>query len=305
MVKRMEKRSARILAFILALIMVGSVLAYAFRNPSKPEERKIEFDMGEDWRDWLKYLPNGTGYVVFYNFTEENETLRRFMYNSTTELINPYVFRDFRPTFAFFSKMLIYDGNNYLIDVNKMKVYFAYQQKDRYKNFTFKTTSSAGRLYTLIDEIHPVVLAYPNYAKGVVDVITNESVGLDYTNYTDRLNGSFSYAIMFLGSLAMQTVQSNGTPMADFYFEGYRMNNTTFEKVVGIHFLGNYFFVKTNETANKTEYYYYKNYDDGFSVAVMGCDNLTNLTSINPEIRSLVIRFENIENLMPENESVS
>ncbi len=295
MAKAHERRSARLLAFILALIMVASVLAYAFRNPSKPEEREIKFDMGESWRDWIRYLPNTTEYIFYFNYTEKNETLRSFIYNKTLDNINPYVFRDFRPTLPYFSKMMIFDAYNYLIDLNRSKVYFAYKQKDIYRNFTMKVGVSAGRIYTLIDGMHPVVLAYPHYAKMIVDVITNNSTSFidDYGNYTSRINGSFSYAFIIAGETAKRTLTDNGTPIADFYFEGYRMNGSIYEKVVGIHFTRYYFFVKTNETLNKTAYYYYENYDDRFSIAIMGSYNFTNLTTLMPEMRTVIIKFGN------------
>ena len=295
MAKAHERKSARLLAFVLALIMVASALVYAFRNPSKPEEREIKFDMGKDWKDWIRYLPNGTGYIVYLNYTEKNETLKKFIYNKTLNNVNPYVFREFRPTINYFRSMMIFDYYNYLIDLNRSKVYFAYKQKDVYKNFTLKTGFAVGRLYTVVDETHPVILAYPSYAKAVIDVITGNSTGFteDYGNYTSRINGSFSYAFILAGDMAKSTLTDNGTPIADFYFEGYRMNGSVYEKVVGIHFLRYYFFVKTNETANKTVYYYYKNYDDGFSIAVMGSYNFTNLTQLMPEMRTVIIKFGN------------
>ncbi|WP_456327430.1 hypothetical protein [Archaeoglobus sp.] len=295
MAKAHERKSARLLAFVLALIMVASALVYAFRNPSKPEEREIKFDMGEDWKDWIMYLPNGTGYIVYLNYTEKNETLKKFIYNRTLNNINPYVFRDFRPTINYFRSMMIFDYYNYLIDLNRSKVYFAYKQKDVYKNFTLKTGVSAGRLYTVVDETHPVILAYPSYAKKVIDTITGNSTSFneEYGNYTSRINGSFSYAFILAGDTAKSALTDNGTPIADFYFEGYRMNGSVYEKVVGIHFLRYYFFVKTNKTANKTAYYYYENYDDGFSMAVMGSYNFTNLTQLMPEMRTVIIKFGN------------
>jgi len=295
MAKAHERKSARLLAFVLALIMVASALVYAFRNPSKSEEREIKFDMGKDWKDWIRYLPNGTGYIVYLNYTEKNETLKKFIYNKTLNNVNPYVFREFRPTINYFRSMMIFDYYNYLIDLNRSKVYFAYKQKDVYKNFTLKTGFAVGRLYTVVDETHPVILAYPSYAKAVINVITGNSTGFteDYGNYTSRINGSFSYAFILAGDMAKSTLTDNGTPIADFYFEGYRMNGSVYEKVVGIHFLRYYFFVKTNETANKTVYYYYKNYDDGFSIAVMGSYNFTSLTQLMPEMRTVIIKFGN------------
>ncbi len=298
MTKAHEKRSARYLAFILALIMVASVLAYAFRNPSKAEERCIKFDMGKTWKDWLKYLPNETGYILYFDYTEKNETLRNYIYNRTVHYIynisrNPYVFRDFRPTIAYFKSMMIVDLYNYLIDVNKSKVFFVYRYKDTYKNVTMKIGTSVGRIYAMVDDVHPVILAYPVYARIIIDLMENNgnSFFYSYQNYTSRINGSFSYAIILAGDTARNSLTDNGTPISDFYFEGYRMNGTTYEKVVGIHFTKYYFFMKTNETTNRTRYYYYKNYEDGFSLAVMGSGNFTDLTRLMPEIRTIVIKF--------------
>ncbi len=283
-----EKRSARILALILAVIMVASALVYIFRSPSVKEGREIKFDMGNEWNDWIKYLPNSTEYVIYANLREKNETLKVFIYNQTIENLNPYVFRDFRPTS--FEKIMIIDYYNYLIDVNRSKVYFAYQMKDKYKNFTLKTGISAGRFYTVVDETHPVILAHPKYAKAIIDSIHDSENFTSKYNYTSRIDGKFSYVFIVAGDLAKRTLTDNGTPIADFYFEGYRMNGSIYEKVVGIHFLKYYFFA--NKTENVT-YYYYKNYDDYFSIARIGSYNLYNLTIIMPEIRTVIIKFGN------------
>ncbi len=291
-----KKKTARVLAFILAVIMVASALVYAFRNPTKPEERKIKFDMGENFKDWLNYIPNDTGYLVYLNFTENNKTLAKYIYNRTSELIklNPYAFLNFRPTFYYFKKMMVLDYYNYLIDLNRSKVYFLSKESYRYKNFTIKL-GVCGRAYcAVVDEVHPVIFASPSYASKIIDVISgNESFNDTYGNYTSRINGSFSYAYILAGKLARETLTDNGTPIADFYFEGYRMNGSVYEKVVGIHFIRYYFFVKTNKTENETVYYYYKNYDDGFSIAKMGSYNLTDLTKVMPEIRTVIIKFGN------------
>ena len=302
MAKENKGRSARLLAFILALIMVASVLAYSFRNPSKPELREVKFDMGEDWRSWLEYIPNTTGYVVYFDYTEENDTLRSYIYNRTAHYIynvsqNPYLFRDFRPSIAFFSRMMITDLYNCLIDVNRSKVYFAYKHKDTYKNFTMKVGRVVRWLYAMVDEVHPVILANPLYAMKIIDLMDNgtDCFLKDYGKYTSRINGSFSYTFLLAGESAKRALTDNGTPIADFYFEGYRMNGSIYEKVVGMHFIGYYYFVKTNETLNRTTYYYYKNYDDRFSLAIMGSKNFTELTRLTPEIRTIIVKFNQTE----------
>lgn len=274
-----ERRSAKLLAFVLAMIMIASVLAYAFRNPSKTEQRFVKFEMGEDWRDWIKYLPNSS-YIVYFNYTEKNETLIGYEYNKTLEFVNP-VFGNFRPSLAYFKKMMIVDYFNYLIDVNRSRVYFSYNQKEDYKNFTMKIGASAGRLYAMVDEIHPVILAYPFYARYIIDSLNEPKIG-----YASRINGTFSYFIVLAGEKAMQALTDNGTPIADFYFEGYRMNGSVYEKVVGIHFIRYYFFAEMEE--NETAYYHYRNYN-GFSIAKIGSYNFTYLINAMPEIRTVKV----------------
>ena len=294
MAKIMETKSARILALILALIMVGSILAYAFRGPSKPEERTIKFDMGDSLRDWLRFIPNSTEYILYFNYSTDNRTLLSFIYNMTVYAIksmDPYAFGIFKPNnIGMFRQMLVGSPGLYLIDLENRKVYFAYKTKEEYYGYNVKIGSFAGRYYAMADEIHPVVYGYPDYVISTLQIIANHgngSIADKYGNYTSRINGTFNYAIMVVGETAKRTIQSNGTPVADFYFEGYRMNGTMFEKVVGIHFIGNYFFVKSNKTA----FYYCRNYNDGFSIAVMDDYNLTKLINTTPEIRSIIIKI--------------
>ena len=294
MAKMMEKKSARILAFILALIMIGSVLAYAFRGPSKPEERTVKFDMGDSLKDWLRYIPNSTEYIIYFNYTTTNETLLRLIYNATIKNLDPYAFTFFKPSYiGMFKRMLIGYPELYFIDLGKKKVYFSFDYKRNYYGYDVKIKRFESRYYAMTSEVHPVIYGYPYSVIDVLKVIANNGTSLvdKYGNYTRRINGSFDYAIIVTGKTAMNSIQSNGTPIADFYFEGYRMNETNgtrmFEKVVGIHFLGNYFFVHSNKTA----YYYCKNYEDGFSIAIMDDYNLTKLINTTPEIRSVIIKI--------------
>ncbi len=295
MVKRMEKKTARLLAFILALIMIGSVLVYAFRNPSKPEEREIKFDMGESWRDWIKYIPGETEYILFYDYGEKNKSLKFFIYNSTIRNVNLYVFRDLKPEFYYFKKLMICNMNTYLVDVGKTKVYFVYTRKDNYLGFDIKLGNVAGRIIALSAQTNPIVIGYPSYVAGVIRVIRGDEAGFyaKYKNYTDRIGDEFSYVTIVAGKLARTMFQSNNTSIADFYFEGYRINDSLFEKVVAIHFTGNYFFAKSREIENKTVYYYYENYEDGLSIATMASYDLEDLINTTPEIRTIIIKFGN------------
>ncbi len=287
----MEKKSARILAFLLALIMIGSVLAYAFRGPSKPEERAIKFDMGNSLKDWLRYVPNSTEYILYFNYTTQNETLLKLIYNATAKNIDPYAFYIFKPNYIeSFRRMLIGYPELFFIDLGRKKVYFAFKYERRYYGYDVKIGSFAKRYYAMVDEIHPVVYGYPDSVLNVLKVIANNgtSVEEEYGNYTRYINGTFDYAVLVTGKMAMSFIKSNGTPIADFYFAGYRMNGSMFEKVVGIHFIsGNYFFVHSNKTA----YYWCKNYNNGFSIAIMDDYNLTKLINTTPEIRAVIIKI--------------
>jgi len=285
---KLKKRSSKILALILVSVMIGSILTYAFTGTTKIEEREIKFEMGENLSDWLKYLPTQEQIVLFYNYQTENETLLQLIYNSTLNNIDPYILRVFKPDLPYYKKLLI-GQTIYFIDVGKMKVYFTTQSKREYSNYTVKVSNVFGRPLALVDEIHPVIIGNPETVVRVLDLINGNGTSLiDEYKYLTRINGSFDYAIIITGDLAKNTIISNNTPIADFYFEGYRMNGSLFEKVVGMHFIGNYFFVKSN----KTEYYFYENYEDGFSLVIMGDYNLTKLINTIPEIRSIQIKIE-------------
>jgi len=289
MANMMEKRSARIIAFLLALIMIGSVLAYAFRKPTKAEERRIVFDMGNDLKDWLRYVPNTTEFVMYFDYNTTNETLLNFMYNMTVKNIDPYAFYIFRPYVSSFKRFLIGSPELYFIDVGKQKVYFSYKEKRKYHGYDVLFGSFGRRTFALVEETHPVVYGYPESVIDVLNVMANNGTSLEkeYYNYTKRINGTFNFVMLVTGKVAENSVKSNGTPLADFYFEGFRMNGSMFEKVVAIHFLGNYFFVHSN----KTVYYRCKNYPGGFSVAVMDDYNLTKLINTTPEIRAIIIKM--------------
>ena len=285
---KFKKRSSKILALILALVMIGSILTYAFKGTTRIEEREIKFRMGKNLSDWLKYLPIQEQMLLFYNYQTENETLLQLIYNSTLNNIDPYLFRVFKPDLPYYNKLLI-GQTVYFIDVGKVKVYFTTQNKYEHMNYTVKVSNVFGRPLALVDEIDPVIIGNPETVIHVLNLINGNGTSLiDEYEYLTRINGSFDYAFIITGDLARSTIVSNNTPVADFYFEGYRMNGSLFEKVVGMHFIGNYFFVKSNET----EYYFYENYDDGFSLAIMGDHNLTKLINTIPEIRSIQIKIE-------------
>ncbi len=289
----MEKRSAKLLAFVMALIMIGSVMVLAFRATSRVEIRTIKFDMGSSLKSWLKYVPADSEYIAYFNYSTSNETMLEFLYNSTVSLLrnlDPYAFYIIRPnTLDSFKRLLVATPELFFIDVNRTKVYFALKQKVNYGGYTVELGRFIGRVYAFVDQIHPVVYGYPGDVLKVLNIVLGRNRSFEdvYSNYTSKIPGSFNYALILSGKAAEKSVKSNGTPVADFYFVGYRMNGSMFEKVIGVHFLGNYFFVKTN----KTEYCYCKNYPNGFSLAIMDDRNLTKLINTTPEIRAIIIKI--------------
>jgi len=288
-----EQKSVRALAFILALIMIGSVIAFAFRGTTRTELRTIKFDMGSNLRSFLNYVPSDCEYIAYFNYTTYNGTMLMFTYNSTVSIlrtIDPYAFYIIRPNdLQSFKRLLIATPELYFIDLNRSKVYFSFRQKVNYGGYTVKLEKFLGRPYALADEIHPAVYGYPVEVLKVINFILgrNKSFNDVYGNYTSRIPGNFNYAVILSGKAARESVRSNNTSVADFYFVGYRMNGSMFEKVVGIHFLGNYFFVRTKKVA----YCYCRNYPDGFSVAVMDDRNLTKLINTTPEIRAIIVKI--------------
>ncbi|RLI80161.1 hypothetical protein DRP05_01665 [Archaeoglobales archaeon] len=298
MAKKMETKSARILALILALIMVGSVLVYAFKGSTTVSEREIKFDMG-NFSNCMNYLPYGAQFVLYLSFKGLNEEsdLYTLVHNAFKSNIDPYTFNHIAfPNRVGIESIIIaeYPYPLYFVNVNKSKVFFAYEGQEEYKGYKIKLRQGAA----LLDQTSPFVLGYPTLVYGVVDLITqnNASVG-EYTyNYTTRIynftKADFNYAFMLYGDFAKDKITSNNTSVGDFYFAGFRMNGSVYEKVVAIHFTKNGFFVSTNETKNNTVYYYYQNYEDGLSIAKIGDYNLTKLFETNPEMRIVEIKME-------------
>ena len=299
MAKKMETKSARILALILALIMIGSVLVYAFKGSTKVSEREIKFEMG-GFASNLNYLPYGAQFVLYLNFKEldQESELYELVNDVFKSNVDPYTFNHIAfPTGVGIGSMVIaeYPYPLYFVNINKSKVYFAYEGQEEYKGYKMKLRQGVA----LVDQISPFVLGYPTLVYGVIDLINDGkpelSVGKFAYNYTKRIynytKADFNYAFIIYDEYAKATVRSNNTSVADFYFSGYRMNGSLYEKVVAIHFTKNGFFVSTNETKNNTVYYYYQNYDDGLSIAKIGDYNLTKLFKTNPEMRIVEIKL--------------
>ncbi len=289
MARRMETRSARILALLLALIMLGSVLAYAVKGGSKSHERDVKFEIGDDFRSYMRYLPAGVSQAVYMDLNTENTTLRSYVVNVMERNLDPYFFRSNLIQFTHgIERMMVAgypDGVLYFIDVNKTKVYFAHDKKEDYMGFTMKVKQGLA----LTDEISPVVYGTSGTVARAIEVVAgNASNQMDVAgNYTERLpEGNYNFALVFFGDAAKNLMKGNETGYIDYYFAGFRMNGSLYEKVVAVHFTTTGAFVKSNVTA----YYNYTNYEDGFSVAVMQDTNFTKILGAQPEIRVVEIK---------------
>jgi hypothetical protein len=280
----METKSARILALILALIMLGSVLAYAIKGSPK-SHRDVKFEMGDNFKSYMQYLPDGANQVAYMDLHTENDTLRSYVKNVMKKNLDPLFFRSNLIQFTHgIERMLIAaypDGILYFVDVNKSKVYFAHDRKDTYMGYTIKTKQGIA----LTDEISPVVYGTSESVARTIEVISGGKAG-NATNYTERLPyDNYNFALVFFDDAAKELL--NGTDYIDFYFAGYRMNGSMYEKVVAVHFTGYGGFADSNVTA----YYNFTNYDDGFSVAIMQDTNFTKIVEAQPEIRVIEIKL--------------
>jgi len=289
MARKMETRSARLLALLLAIIMLGSVLAYAIKGGSGSPERNVKFEMGDDFYSYMRYLPAGVSQAVYMDLNTENATLRSYVGNIMHRNLDPYLFHPniIQLTHGIERMMVASypDGILYFIDVNKTKVYFRHDKKDNYMGYTMKIEQGLA----LTEDISPVVYGTSaSVAKTIEVVAGNANSQLDVAgNYTERLPyDNYNFALVFFGDAAKELMKGNETSYIDFYFAGFRMNGSLYEKVVAVHFTTTGAFVKSNVTA----YYNYTNYDDGFSVAVMQDTNFTKILEAQPEIRVIEIK---------------
>ena len=292
---RMEKRSARILAFVLALIMIGSVFAYVMRGGTQ-NKREVK-EIFSDFRDYINITPKSAYLIEYVNlsylYLNKDDPLREYIDHKLKNILRPEIFSRSIISFpnGFRSIVLAYCYDTvqsyfYFVDTNLSKVYFAYNSELKIGNYTVKVRPGIA----LLDEISPVVVGYIKPVSDVVEILEGNETGLsEYHKYLSRINGSFLYAWYTYGDYAKSTIKANNSSMADFFFEGYRFNETnkSYEKVWALHFIGNYFFAKTN----KTEYCYIRSYDDGFSVAVLGDKNFTKLMKTNPRILMYQIKI--------------
>ncbi len=295
---KLEKRSARILALFLALIMVGSAIAIAFRGmgSNKVELRHVKYHF-KTFDDWLKCVPptNELIYVSLKNCT--NSTMLSYLQRIMNNNLISAVFEPVEYTTPIQRMLVAFYPNGllYLIDINMTKMTASGERVNiNGVDVWVKDVNVNGRYYEVAatPEVSPAIVGTAPQVKESVEAITagKENMSALVGNYTKKIPGSFNAAFLFYGKRAESLLQSNGTPFGDFYFAGIRMNGSLFEKVVAIHFIKPGGFVETNNTSREFTHYWVKNYA-GFSVAVMDSTNFTKLLSAEPQMRIIEIHW--------------
>ncbi|ADC65864.1 conserved hypothetical protein [Ferroglobus placidus DSM 10642] len=282
MAKPLERRSAKLLAFFLALIMIGSALAIALRgaNTTPKREVKLSFD---DFTA-VTNLPDTPSEIYYFNFRVNDTNLLNLIQAYAKLVMRDPVFRYVKLTgfdsaaFAYYPKT-----NSYVYLFNtSSKIFASYDRKMKVGEFDVKVKD----FYAFCDQVNPALI-------GTSDVVFNylENVGKEKENllkYVPEKNYAFFRA--FQGEIVKQLIRLNDSniTVADFYFEGYALNGSKYEKVVAMNFTSNTFFV---EESNVTEEYYV--FEKGtLSVAVLIDSNFTKLLEAQPEMRSVIIKME-------------
>ncbi|MEM1579385.1 MAG: hypothetical protein QXN34_07335 [Archaeoglobaceae archaeon] len=303
---RLERRSARILALILAFIMLGSVFAY-MSGGGKNEKREIKLYL-QDFRDWIKIAPEGGGFF-YYNITElsilskklgNNDPLVNLTQNELyTVLRSPYLDRRVIELTHGVEELMLAEYSHYpvyFINDNASRVYFAKESDYKVGNLTVQFSRYG---IAMVSETSPLIVGY---APIVLEIAKYAEKGIEsnYSNYINRVNDTFVFAFITFGNESGKYLQTGETNQSfvgivDFLFQGFRYNFTSnqYEKVLGIHFTENYFFYHLNETEKDFEYYYFDNFGDGFSLAVMGDKDFTKTLKARPNILGLIIKEVN------------
>ncbi|KUJ93394.1 MAG: hypothetical protein XD40_1452 [Archaeoglobus fulgidus] len=305
MAKQMEKKSARLLAFLLALIMIGSVFAYMLRGGSA-EHREVVYRL-DDFREYVNWTPADPVYVQYYNLSYTSklgskDPLASMVTTDLQKLLIPAIFsRQVLEVTRGISQVMIVDFGEtvplYFVDAGMSKIYFAKEDEIKHGNFTLQVRRPG---IALVSELSPLVVGYKPLVEKAVDTVEGNypSFGNKTYSYLSRINGSFAYAFFAYGDVVKQWIRVGNESPADFFFEGYRynFNNSSYEKVWAMHFEGNYFFGGMNESEKNFEYYKVQNFGDGLSVAVMEDKNFTKVVNARPNILTWQISFNNTQN---------
>ncbi len=300
MARKLERKSARMLALILAFIMLGSVFAYMVPKGT-PEKREVKLKI-EDFRKWIDLAPED-GLYYYFNLDELRELSKKI--GPKDPLVN---FTDIEAKNALSSEYLsgrivqltepiseflfanYYGFPLYLMDENDSKVHFVKYADYQVGSYTVQVSRYG---VAMLDEISPLVIGYSQLVMEVAKNL-NENRKTECSDYLSKLQGNYVFAFFTCGKMAGEVFRLNQTneSIADFFFQGFRYNFTSqqYEKVWGVHFIQNYFFTELNETEKDFDYYYFENSDDGFSIAVMGDKNFTKVLGTIPRVMGVIIK---------------
>ncbi len=290
MAKRMETKSARALAILLALIMIGSVFAMMPGGDTN-NKRDVSYSCS-GLEEWIDMLPSGTTQIIYTNTAGiEDERLSRYINNVTNNNYYPAVFSNLgTDVFQELRGFLVAgynDGLLYLIDANQTKIYYK-GQKGNYSGFEVKTNNNI----MMTPETSPFLIGTQQHVKSTLDLVsTNTNGNSKYSEYVSRVPGEFNVVFMFPGESAQGLMSSNFTNYTDFYMEGIRTNDGMYEKVVAMHFQssrGGFI------DSNVTDYYNFTNYEDNFGTVTMRDSNLTKILQAQPKLKP-VITFKQVE----------
>ncbi len=281
MAKTLERKPAKLLAFILALIMIGSVAVVAFRGSTYIPKREIKYEF-KDVLDVISKLPDKPDVIYYLDFSKKYEIASSIAKAYAQNLFKNRVF-NYVKLVGFNSTIVAFYYNTgsflYLFDTDK-RIFASYDEKKEIDGFDVKIKG----FYGVVDEINPAVIGTTDKVYELIKNIKSDNESKIITRIPKR---DYFFIRIFQGDVLNSIIKLNQTneSITDFYFEGYSMNGSKYEKVVAMNFTKNVFFVESN----KTEEYYVKNYG-GFSIAIMVDSNFTKLLTSTPEMRSIIIK---------------
>lgn len=288
MAKRMEKKSARLLAIVLALIMIGSVFAMM---PGRDTNNKRDVKYSCDGlQEWIDILPSGTSQIIYTSPAGiEDESLSRYVNNVTNNNYYPAVFSNLGTNvFQELNGFLVAgynDGLLYLIDANRTKIYYS-GEEGNYSGFKVKSNQDI----MMTPETSPFLIGTQKHVRTALD-LTSANSNPKYGEYVSRVPGEFNVVFMFPGESAQRLMSSNFSNYTDFYMEGIRANDSMYEKVVAMHF-------KSSQggfiDSNVTDHYNFTSYEDNFGTVTMRDSNLTKILHAQPRLKP-VITFKQVE----------
>ena len=292
MAKPLERKSAKLLALILALIMLGSVLVYAFRGGYTTPSREVVYKI-EGLKNVLKLLSDSQQ-VYYLNFKADDPSIQSLINAYWENLAKDPAMRYIRFTeinsmyyVLYNSTYFGYSPYMFLFDVGSSKVFYSYEKKEDYSGVTIKIR----RGYGLTENTNPVALGTLDAVMRYVDLLSaQKNMNNSYVLLINKLpDKNYAFFVALFGEYANQTIRlKNSTgKVADFYFEGISLNESGgYDKVVAINFKQNVFFVESNVT----EYYKVERYD-GLNIAIMHDLNFTKIIGAKPEMRAIMIKL--------------